>query len=85
MVKQESDNEIYIRETIHYAFPRGKSDNEIDKKIYKEQKLETAIEIEKQAIINEKKFITTELDANKVDLETSKEAKIKKLKMFFKR
>ena len=51
---------------------------EIDEKIYKEPKLETAIEIEKQLMINEEKFIKTELDGNKVDLETSKKVKIKK-------
>ena len=50
----------------------------VDKKSCKELKLETAIEIEKQAIFDEEKFINTELDANKIDLETSKEAGIKK-------
>ena len=78
MIKQDSDNEIDDKKTIHYASPRRESDNEIDEKVYKEPKLETAIEIEKQAIIDEEKFIKTELDANNVDLKTSKEAEIKR-------
>ena len=78
MIKQESDNEIDDRKTIHYASPRRESDYEIDEKVYKEAKLETAIETEKQAIIDEEKFIKAELDAKKVDLETSKEAEIKR-------
>ena len=53
------------------------------KKIYKEPKLETAAEIKKQAIIDEEKFIKTELEAKIVDFETSKEAKIKGIKDFF--
>ena len=82
-IKQESDNEIDDRETIHYASQRRESDDKIDEKIYKEPKLETAIEIEKQAIIDEEKFIKTELDANKVDLETFKEAEIRKIEDVF--
>ena len=82
-MKQESDDQIDDRETIHYASPKRVSDNEIDEKIYKGPKLETAIEIEKQAITDEEKFIKTEPDANKVDLETSKETEIKKIEDVF--
>ena len=42
---------------IEKQFPtrlqKGKSEDEIDEKIYKEPNLETAVEIEKQAIIDE--------------------------------
>ena len=82
-IKQDSGNEIDDRETIHYASPKRESDNGIDEKIYKEPKLENAIEIEKQAITNEEKVIKTELYANKVDLETSKETEIKKIEHVF--
>ena len=84
-IKQESDNETDNRETIPYASPKKESDNEVNEKIHKEPKLETSVEIEKQTIIEEK-FIKTELDAKKVDLETSKKVEIKKkLKMFLTR
>ena len=82
-IKQENDDEIHDRETIHYASPKRVSDNKIDEKIYKGPKLETAIEIEKQAITDKEKFIKTEPDANKVDLETSKETEIKKIEDAF--
>ena len=48
------------------------------KNIYKEPNLEIGVESKKQAIIDEEKFIKTELDINKVDLETSTEAEKKK-------
>ena len=48
------------------------------KNIYKEPNLEIDVESKKQAIIDEEKFIKTELDINKVDLETSTEAEKKK-------
>ena len=41
------------------------------------------MEIEKQALIDEEKFIKSYLDANKVDLEASKEAEIKKIEGAF--
>ena len=84
-IKQQSDNEIEEngnRETIPYASPKRESEDEIDEKIYKEPNLETAVEIEKQAIIDEEKFIKTELDEKKVNLKISKEAEIKKCKTF---
>ena len=83
LIKQESDNEIDDRETIPYTSPKRENVNEIDEKIYKEPKLETAVETGKQAITDEEKFIKTELDANKVDLETSEEAEIKKIEDVF--
>ena len=71
---------------IEKQFParlqKGKSEDEIDEKIYKEPNLETAVEIEKQAIIDEEKFIKAELDEKKVNLKISKEAEIKKCKTF---
>ena len=73
-IKQESDIEIDNASTIPYASLKRESDNEIDKKKYKKSQLQTPAEIEKQAIIDEDKFIKTELEINKVDLETSKEA-----------
>ena len=83
LIKQESDNEIDDRETIPYTSPKRENVNEIDEKIYKEPKLEAAVETGKQAITDEEKFIKTELDANKVDLETSEEAEIKKIEDVF--
>ena len=59
-------------EIILYTPPKKENNNEIDEKIYKEPKLETIVEIEKQATICEEKFIRTKLDANKVDLKISR-------------
>ena len=73
--------------TIGKQFPTRPQNKKVTtklmKKIYKEPKLETAAEIKKQAIIDEEKFIKTELEAKIVDFETSKEAKIKGIKDFF--
>ena len=44
------ENDIHDRETILYASPRRESEDENYEKIYKEPKLETPAEIEKQAI-----------------------------------
>ena len=41
---------------IIYASRKRETEDEIEEKIYKEQKLETAIEFEKQAIEDEKKL-----------------------------
>ena len=48
------ENGIDDRETIAYASPRKESEDEIDEKIYKEPKLETAADIEKQTAEREK-------------------------------
>ena len=48
------ENDIDGRETISYASPRRESEDEIDEKICKEPKLETAAEIEKQTGDREK-------------------------------
>ena len=40
----------------------------LTKKIYKEPKLETPAETEKQAITDKQKFLKSELEQNKVDL-----------------
>ena len=53
-VKQESDNEIDNRETIPYTSLKRENDNKIDEKIYKEPKLETAVEIEKKPSLMKK-------------------------------
>ena len=82
MINQESDIEIDDREIILYASPKWESDNEIDEKIYKKPKLETAEEIENGLSFKKKKLIKTELNASKVDLKMSKESEIKKCKTF---
>ena len=48
--------DIEDRETILYASPKRESEEEIDKKIYKEPKLQTPVESGKQAIIDDQKF-----------------------------
>ena len=55
--------------------------DEIDEKIYKEPKLETTVEIEKQTAEREskKKFIKSELEQDKVDIQVSRESDIKKV------
>ena len=86
LIKQGSDNEIEEiddRETIPQASPKRESEDEVDEKIYKKPILETAVEIEKQAIIDEEKFIKTELVTNRVDLKVSQEAEIKKIQDIF--
>ena len=47
-VAPKKENDIDDRETSAYASPIRESKDEIDEKIYKEPKLETAVEIEKQ-------------------------------------
>ena len=71
------------RKTIPYASPKRENDIEIDEKIFKESKDETAIDIEKQDQIDKEKFIKTELEINKVDIEVSKAVKIKKVQDVF--
>ena len=56
--------------------PKTESEDEIDEKIYKEPKLETAVEIEKQALEDENKFIKSELEQSKVDIQITKELDI---------
>ena len=67
-----------MNETILYMSPRREGEDEIDEKIHKEPKLETAAEIEIQAEIDRENFLKRELEQNKVDLKLSKEAKIKR-------
>ena len=62
MMFQLNNNEIDSRETIPFAPRKRESVNEIDEKIHKEPKLETAVEIGKPGIIDKEKFIKTELD-----------------------
>ena len=63
--------------------PKRESEDEIDEKIYKEPKLETAFEIEKQAIEDEKKLIKSELKLSKIDVQIAKESDIKKIQDIF--
>ena len=53
------------------------------KTLYKEPKLETAIEIEKQAAKDERQFIKSELEQNKADIQIEKESDIKKARGIF--
>ena len=53
--------------------------DEIDEKICKEPKLETTVEIEKQTTERVKKFIKSELEQDKVDIQVSRESDIKKV------
>ena len=77
------ENDIDDSETIVYSSLKRESEDEIDQKIYKEPKLETAVETEKQAVENEKKFIKSELEQNKVDVKIEKESDIKKVQDVF--
>ena len=77
------ENDIDYRETIAYASPRRESKDEIDKKIYKEPKLETAAEIEKTNCRDRKKFIKSELEQDRVDIQVSRESDIKKVQDVF--
>ena len=65
-------------EIIVCASPKRETEDEIDEKIYKEPKLETAVEIEKQDVQDEKKIIKSKLEQNKVDIQVAKELDIKK-------
>ena len=82
-IKQEKGFKFNDAETIPYAFPRSNSNSEIDEKKYKEPKLQTAVEIEKQAKTDEENFMKTELEINKVDTEASKDAEIKRVQDVF--
>ena len=53
-VSPKRENGIDDREAITYASPRKESEDETDEKIYKEPKLVTAVEIEKQTAEREK-------------------------------
>ena len=86
VIDQEKDGEIEDvddRETIPYVPPRRESNNKIDEKLYKEPKAETAVHIEKQDQIDKEKIIRTDLEINKVDIEASKDAEIKKIQDVF--
>ena len=76
--KREND-----RETTAYASPRKESKDEIEEKIYEDPKLETAVEIEKQTAEREEKFIKSELEQDKVDIQVSRESDIKKVQDAF--
>ena len=78
-VSPRRENDIDDSETIVYASPKAESEDKIGEKIYKEPKLETAVEIKKQAIEDKKKFIKSELEQNKVDIQIAKESDIKKV------
>ena len=82
VIDQKRDGEIEDiddRKTILYVSPRRESNNEFDEKIHKKSKTKTAVDIEKQVEIDKEKVIRTKLEINKVDIETSKDAEIKKI------
>ena len=78
-VSPKRENDIDNRESILYTSPKRESEDEIDEKRYKELKLKTLVEIEQQAEINDRNFMKSELEQNKVDLKLSKEAELKRL------
>ena len=82
-VSPKRENDIDYRETIAYASQRTESKDKIDEKIYKEPKLQTAVEIEKQTAEREKKFIKSELEQDKVDIQVSRESDIQKIQDVF--
>ena len=49
-ISRKRENDMDDSETIVCASPKRKTEDEIDEKIYKEPKLETAVEIEKQEV-----------------------------------
>ena len=61
----------------------GRVEMKLTKKYVKNPKLETLAETEKQAIINDQKFLKNELEQNKVDLKLSREAELKKVQDVF--
>ena len=77
------ENHIDDSETIVYTSPKRESEDEIDEKIYKEPKFETAVENEKQDVEDEKEFSKSELEQNKVDNQEAKEPDIKKVQDVF--
>ena len=79
----KSKNDIDDSETIAYASPKRESEDKINEKKYKKPKLETAVEIGKRAVEDEKKFIRNEVEQNNVDNQTLKESGIKKVKDAF--
>ena len=82
-VSPKRENDIDDRETTAYASPRKESKDEIEEKIYEDPKLETAVEIEKQTAEREEKFIKSELEQDKVDIQVSRESDIKKVQDAF--
>ena len=83
--KMKRENHIDDSETIVYTSPKRESEDEIDEKIYKEPKFETAVENEKQDVEDEKEFSKSELEQNKVDNQEAKEPEIKKYRTFLTR
>ena len=81
--KMKRENHIDDSETIVYTSPKRESEDEIDEKIYKEPKFETAVENEKQDVEDEKEFSKSELEQNKVDNQEAKEPEIKKVQDVF--
>ena len=81
--KMKRENHIDDSETIAYTSPKTESEDEIDEKMYKEPKLETAVETEKQDVEDEKEFSKSELEQNKVDNQETKEPDIKKVQDVF--
>ena len=82
-VSPKRENDIDDSETTAYASPRKESKDEIEEKIYEDPKLETAVEIEKQTAEREEKFIKSELEQDKVDIQVSRESDIKNVQDAF--
>ena len=74
---------LMIVKQLSMLLQKRKSEDAIDEKIYEDPKLETAIEIEKQAIEDQKKLIKSELEQSKIDVQIAKESDIKKIQDIF--
>ena len=70
---------------IIYASRKRETEDEIDEKIYKEQKLETAIEFEKQAIEDEKKLSKVNQNRTRFMFKLQKNQILKEHKTFLKK
>ena len=70
---------------IIYASRKRETEDEIDEKIYKEQKLETAIEFEKQAIEDEKKLSKVNQNRTRFMFKLQKNQILKEYKTFLKK
>ena len=77
------ENDIDDRETIIYTSPRRQGENGIDKKIYKEPKLETAVETEKKTVEREKKLSKVNWNKTNLICKFQEDLILKKFRTFF--
>ena len=68
---------LMIRKQPPILPQEGKARRKLTKIIYKQPKLETAVEIEIKLQRQKKKFIKSELEQDKVDIQVSRESDIK--------